>query len=565
MPSKKSNSSDDKKKGKSFYYNSYAKAVNSTGQLARRHQSIDKINEYGMGVIYVWDWQWSFSNNLYDKGLENPEQAKYGRSNQSEDGAIRSSGRFMYLGLSIQQPTSNRMAEHIAMAKERTSVEYAALGQGIYNTFGSEPYRKFENPMDVPKIIHISSLFDLATLEEHFITRYALAQTQKVYNNFEELVSDYSGGILKNSKLSGVTGVNTAGGGQGGPLKGITWRGPREWIMAAYFFLKEKDNTILESRNSEMDKIYRDATTKKMVNGKMVSKTTDEQILSVVQGFLGVTGSNIVAPKGITIKILQEIDLPVIQNTITSLGVRDKDLTSRQFDAKLNKDGTLESEKATSDDFNINIKGLTYENGSLGFVLSENLTVEMRPGDKKTGVRKLIAGKTEGGATKVKAEFRDMIFSNILDSIPKDPAKIESYSIQVGNMLNNLDDIAEAFFTANYDFARIKKQIAESRANIEKTAKETEKKMLVWSKKIAELKAKIFIRNTIEQPTSRRVGFKLDSLKSKPNELKEHEQELAEIMNNMAEEIHIEERKVANAIIEAGKNKKKVKADKTKN
>jgi hypothetical protein len=543
------NKEKDEKPKKAFEYNSYAKEINSTAQLARRHQGIDKITDFGLGVIYVWDWKWSYSTTLYDRDLELPDKANYGLN--GENG--RYSGRFMYLGLSIQSPTSARMGAHIQDAKIKQSIEYLALGQAIYNNFdvgGQE--RRFKDAESVPKIIHICSLFDLATLEKYFITDlYKLNQGKKGYQTFADLVSDANS--LKKSSLSGVTGVNTESGGQGGPMKGITSRDKREWVMAAYYFLKETDNTVLASRDGQLNKIYDNAVKPKDLKGKQIKKTTQEKVMDIINGFV-----NSDIPKNITLDILRSIDLSVIEDTLGSLGVSNKDMLSRQFEGAVDKEGNL-VETFDKKDYNINIPGFTYEDGSLGMVLSQILSFDISQGETKTGLRKLLVRKGE-----VRAELRDVVFKNVLENVPKDPAKLEQYSINMKTVLGDLSVIAETFFSSSYDIGRIRKQIRESGDRIQKAKENAETKMLQWGKDLAVLKAEIFTAEAIKENLDKkpsRVGALPKNLTNSKIKLTKKEKELEDIVNTLNTEVHTEERKVAEEIIKANK---KIKAAKQK-
>jgi hypothetical protein len=225
----------------SFNSNSYAQIVNKRSVKEKRTQSLTKFNPLGMGVLYNWDWAWSYSEYSTDDELKKPNEANYGPKGKNG----RYSGQFVYIGLSVQLPTLERIrGGHLkSVNKEQDRKFYRALGTALYNEKTGDN-RIISNPLEIPKIFHICSLFDLGALEEHMIKTYDTFKSRNTYNDFGSLVQDLGGGANGN-----VIGVNTDKGGGGGPLYN-TKRTIQEWIMAGYYYVNETDPDVLASRSS---------------------------------------------------------------------------------------------------------------------------------------------------------------------------------------------------------------------------------------------------------------------------------------------------------------------------
>jgi hypothetical protein len=166
----------------------------------------------------------------------------------------RYKSRFMYVGLSIQLPTLKRMQAHFEGKDDKgepaKDVFHTVLREATRNEFDNGFYssrRTLSNLYRAPQIIDVASHFDLGRLEEWYINDGAkaapLTTLQDNKENFPILME-------KGSSMTPVAGLNTAGGGQGGPLKQplMIQRGLSEWVMAAYFALYEGSKTVLDSR-----------------------------------------------------------------------------------------------------------------------------------------------------------------------------------------------------------------------------------------------------------------------------------------------------------------------------
>lgn len=239
--------------------NSFAELVNSRTEKARRFQTLSKVNELGLGVIYNWEFQMSYSDNIYDTKLLPPSEMQNNKEKDVVNGkdTNRYKARFMYVGLSIQLPTLKRMQAHFEGKDENgeplKDVFHTILREASRNDFDNGFYssrRTLSNVYRAPQIIDIASHFDLGQLEEWYINDGAkAAPLTRLQNNKE----DFPTLMEKGSSMTPVAGVNTAGGGQGGPLKQpiMIQRGISEWVMAAYFALYEGSQTVLESRSSD--------------------------------------------------------------------------------------------------------------------------------------------------------------------------------------------------------------------------------------------------------------------------------------------------------------------------
>ncbi len=238
--------------------NSFAELVNGRTEKVRRTQTLSKVNELGLGVIYNWEFEMTYSDNIYDTKLLPPSEM----SNRKESDIVkgketnRYKARFMYLGLSIQLPTLKRMQAHFEAKDEKglplKDVFHTVLREATRNEFDNGFYssrRTLTNVYRAPQIIDVASHFDLGELEEWYIKEGAAAAPLTTLQDNKE---DFPTLMQKGSQMTPVAGVNTAGGGQGGPLKQpiMTQRGISEWVMAAYFALYEGSQTVLDSRPS---------------------------------------------------------------------------------------------------------------------------------------------------------------------------------------------------------------------------------------------------------------------------------------------------------------------------
>lgn len=236
--------------------NSFAELVNSRTEKVRRTQTLSKVNELGLGVIYNWEFQMSFSDNIYDTKLLPPSEMQSRKETDTVNGkdTNRYKARFMYVGLSIQLPTLKRMQAHFEAKDENNKplkdVFHTVLREATRNDFDNGFYssrRTLSNLYRAPQIIDIASHFDLGELEEWYINEGAVA---KPLTTLQDNKEDFPSLMKKGSEMTPVAGLNTAGGGQGGPLKQpiMTQRGVSEWTMAAYFALYEGSKTVLDSR-----------------------------------------------------------------------------------------------------------------------------------------------------------------------------------------------------------------------------------------------------------------------------------------------------------------------------
>jgi hypothetical protein len=237
--------------------NSFAELVNGRTEKVRRTQTLSKVNELGLGVIYNWEFEMTYSDNIYDTKLLPPSEM----SNRKESDIVkgketnRYKSRFMYVGLSIQLPTLKRMQAHFEGKDDKgepaKDVFHTVLREATRNEFDNGFYssrRTLSNLYRAPQIIDVASHFDLGRLEEWYINDGATAAPLTTLQNNKE---NFPILMEKGSSMTPVAGLNTAGGGQGGPLKQplMIQRGLSEWVMAAYFALYEGSKTVLDSRN----------------------------------------------------------------------------------------------------------------------------------------------------------------------------------------------------------------------------------------------------------------------------------------------------------------------------
>ena len=239
--------------------NSFAELVSSRTEKVRRTQTLSKVNELGLGVIYNWEFQMTYSDNIYDTKLLPPSEMQ----NRKETDVIkgentnRYKARFMYIGLAVQLPTLKRMQAHFEGKDDKgdpaKDVFHTVLREATRNEFDNGFYssrRTLSNLYRAPQIINICSLFDLGNLETWYINTGAVA---KPLTKLEDNKENFPAIMQKGSSMSPVAGLNSAGGGQGSPLKqpNLLDRGISEWVMAIYFALYEGNSDIISSRPSD--------------------------------------------------------------------------------------------------------------------------------------------------------------------------------------------------------------------------------------------------------------------------------------------------------------------------
>jgi hypothetical protein len=355
------------------HYNTYAEVVKSRAFKAQRTQSLTKINDLGVGIIYNWDYIMSYSESLNDYGLKPPSQMNGGESSSTEsnkDGTLtRYKARFMYVGLSVQLPTSRRISKHLEDTVKEKDVFHTSLRQALRGTYTNNKYDTFRNISSpgtrIPEIVNICSFFDLGGLESYYIEKGpngkggALNQLKQYQNDFPKL--------MEAAATSGktISGVNTASGDQGGPLRQsiMQRRGVAEWVMAAYFALYENQDEVIASRKSGFDADIRKLRTNEMtlaekvigvfkaaINNGMVSSSNAEWFnriqLHQVQNTLELFGLSQKGPKQLIsgeMKTSNEINSPEINRVLSYISY-----DARQFsveDVSSAKDGLIIAEK----------------------------------------------------------------------------------------------------------------------------------------------------------------------------------------------------------------------------
>lgn len=230
---------------------------------------MSKINDFGVGVIYNWEYEMSFSTNLNDYGLLPPSQmssSKKEKVNIQGQEAERYKARFMYVGLSVQLPTKARMEAHLKLYKGRTpdgkernhfmDVFHTTLRQATQNTFSQNQIfnskRNLNNAMNAAQIINVCSFFDLGLLESYYIESGAKnAPLDSLAKSVPK--GDFPKAMeLASMSSKQVVGVNSASGDQGGPTRqaDMANRGKIEWILAAYYAIYEGQQDVLNARTS---------------------------------------------------------------------------------------------------------------------------------------------------------------------------------------------------------------------------------------------------------------------------------------------------------------------------
>lgn len=309
----------------------YASLVNSRSKMTKRTQSLTKISSLGLGVIYYWHWGWASvpveQAGRYKKSdleLASKGRAPAGFKTSGDVNEDSLYGRFMYLGLTVQNPTMVRMEAHLQDAvnsggagpNSKANALYQAITQSE-TSYGQEGI--IQKPQEIPNVIHLVSWFDLDALESYYIVnKYQL--TNSPAKTFSQQIQ---GGNFASGVGDQITrGVNTAGGGQGGTFKQTNDRGPAEWISAAYYFLQEQDADVLSARSAAgLSEIARKANQE---------PTLPEKILAVFKGFISKevksssssTGkSTLLAPQ--VIKMMSNYDLTTIKTYLDIVGFKD--------------------------------------------------------------------------------------------------------------------------------------------------------------------------------------------------------------------------------------------------
>jgi hypothetical protein len=102
----------------------YASTVKDRSNFIRRTQSLTKISSVGLGVIYYWHWGWASMPEQKSYSSKQESDLRKAAEGQGGDGfkvGGRGSnakeqklyGRFMYLGLTVQNPTMTRINAHL--------------------------------------------------------------------------------------------------------------------------------------------------------------------------------------------------------------------------------------------------------------------------------------------------------------------------------------------------------------------------------------------------------------------------------------------------------------------
>jgi hypothetical protein len=403
----------------SFNSNSYAEIVNKRSVKEKRTQSLTKFNPLGMGVLYNWDWAWSYSEYSSDDKLERPNKANYGPKGKKG----KYSGQFVYIGLSVQLPTLERIrGGHLkSINKEQDRKFYRALGTALYNEKEGES-RNISNPLEIPKIFHICSLFDLGALEEYMIKQYDTFKSRNTYSDFGSLVQDLGGSANGN-----VIGVNTDKGGGGGPLYN-TKRTIQEWIMAGYYYINETDSDILAARSSAS----------KIIDIKPKG-TLAQKIRELFIEANRVIGSNVTSfiLKQSGINVNDKNSLGAIPDFLNSLGLRDDVgiviTTNNEIDERKNFLDTMQGRKGRDFLLSLSIdsdiaKFKIFQSDS-GFVSSK----------RDAFIEKILDVKNLGNLTKINANL-DAAFEDLTNSVRAAGAQVLLAEVQ-----RRKNDIIKAF------------------------------------------------------------------------------------------------------------------------
>jgi hypothetical protein len=332
----------------------YASTVKDRSNFIRRTQSLTKISSVGLGVIYYWHWGWasmptqkSYSTND-EAELKEAAEGKGGPGfrvggKSSDASKDKLYGRFMYLGLTVQNPTMTRINAHLKDAYSSGGIGKNSKANALYQAIvpGASAFNDgiIRNPEAIPNVLHLASWFDLDNLEAYYIqTKFKLGNPAA--KTFGEQIQNSS---VANTSDGMTLGVNTAGGGQGGTFKQDKDRGIAEWVSAAYYFLKEQDSEILASRPNDVSNIPTEA---KKFN------TLAEQVKYVFDAFSkievnsSVGKSKLVIPS--LIKLFASYSVNTIRTYLDAMGLKDgvdmprgsgKTLSEAQIVAELEKGG----------------------------------------------------------------------------------------------------------------------------------------------------------------------------------------------------------------------------------
>lgn len=301
-------------------YNSFAELVDSRTESVRRGQTMTKINEFGVGVIYNWEFQMSFSTNIYDKELLPPSEMGKQKESLKYKGqdTERYKARFMYVGLSVQLPTKARMDAHLKGKKDSKflkDVFHTVLREAVQSEFNENQMfkskRTLANPIAAAQIINVCSFFDLGLLESYYIQEGAVYAPLTGLKEFEQNFP----GAMQGGSNSKVSGVNTAGGDQGGPTRqaDMAKRGKIEWILAAYYAIYEAQQDVLNARTAHSNKYASLAS-----SIRADKKSVDVKIFDFIQGILSL-GKEMASDA--ILSFLKTINLQDIQKVVKIFGL----------------------------------------------------------------------------------------------------------------------------------------------------------------------------------------------------------------------------------------------------
>lgn len=403
-----------------------------------------KINSLGFGVIYYWHWGWSYSPKFVaprsKKENELKEAAKTGSIPYSSSN-IEKSGRFMYIGLAIQLPTMVRMRGHVkdAQSDNPVNTKAMALAQAItesLTTAGKDGI--IENPYLIPKIIHVCSLFDLAPLESYYVDDvYDL--TQEKNQTFLDLIN---GGKVSKAGGGNTIGVNTKAGegesaGQGSPLKQGFTRGITEWILAANWFLIERDPMVLAARNISPYKFGKIADAANNVKGPM-----SEKVFQVLQQFS--VNDNVSSQLQ---EKLKSITLRQVEGIIKIFGVSEKaELKGKE------KNKYITDPEELNKNFSVD---KLFDEGALGIKFEEMFSFDIGSSRKNlSSQQKLLLKKTDV-ATELRTALVEF-FTNITDA-DFGPESAESIT---ANLTSTFENGLQAFQVQLIEMENKAKQIS---------------------------------------------------------------------------------------------------------
>jgi hypothetical protein len=527
----------------------FASHINTRSSFTKRTQTMSKINSLGFGVIYYWHWGWSYSPKKVstDDYDEYKRMAKTGSTAKSGAKA----GRFMYLGLAVQLPTSVRMAAHIKQAQSDNPVNTKAMAlsraiKSELTTAGTDGV--IENPMAIPHIIHICSLFDLGPLEGWYVQHYNLEQEKGT--DFLKLINQPYSSKVPGGNTIGVNTKASSGGsdkesaGQGSPIKQGHVRGKTEWIMATYWFLIETDPVVLASRTTNpfkfgdiestankqpniimkikkaLDLFSEDSNVSSKVKQKLKSITIQE--IAVITQKFGlkdkVEGDN---KKLVKLKSLEEKNLRKLENFNT-------DLTNFTIGDYLSKIGN-KLEDLVSFETDVKISGGTLNKQQKFIMDGSEVSTELRT--------TLIAYLTGIGDT----DFRDIDGSRLETTInsffEKGLTAIQELIIIIQNRLTQTGLQREQVSSKiQKEMSKIEQMNAALPEKIKKKEKSISKKLENASAKAAEIAGYVTVDKTVSSiagktPNSAKRTVKAKKIKSE----KEIEKLVDEIANDLKE------------------------------